>query len=195
MKNLIFILLCILSINTVHAQTDEQFNAVNKMNTFDIKIFNEKSINGTYEFETDSSRVKQIKYFDNYVEYIHPKGKFYDMYNVYYPNGNIKEHGLRITGLKIGKWEFYDELENVTIVDEDAKFAGFDYNVALRFLHKKGFINLDTGDGAGNFTIGFNSDKKRWKVEAKDNNEQWRLYTLTGKTGRVISVKDIKWEE
>lgn len=182
-----------ITVGTYNIQDD--FKTINKMKTFDIKTYNEKSINGTYEFETDSSRVKQIKYFDNYVEYIHPKGKFYDVYNVYYPNGKIKEHGIRLDGMKIGKWEFYDEQGNVTIVDEDADFDEFDYNKVLLFLDEKGYIDIHNGDGADNFSLNYNLEAKQWKVTAKDKNEKWLVYILSGKTGRVVKVMDLKMIE
>ena len=166
---------------------------------FDIEAFNKnRQGRDSYKFIQNNMEIEQTKLKKIYVEYIKPIDKFYNIYNEYYLNGNLKVHGIRLNdgvslgGLHIKTWEYYDEQGNlIRKVDEDARFGNvpFDYNRVILWLDKKGCINIKEGKTYTNFySISFNSEKKYWQI---DINDEYKIYLLDGKTGKIIGVGEI----
>jgi hypothetical protein len=159
---------------------------------FDIETFNKNSENGRYEYIRDNVKISQHKLKYEYAEFIEPIGKFYNVLNEYYLNGNLKLHGIRMNdGLKIKKWEYYDEAGHlIREEDEEAKFrkVPFDYNKVFLWLDKRGFISIKEGKVYTSHSIGFNSEKKVWVIDVFGER---KTYTLSGKNGDVLSITDI----
>jgi hypothetical protein len=163
---------------------------------FDIETFNKNNKNGTYEYIRDNIKITQQKGINDndYVEYIEPIGKFYNVLNVYYLNGNLKKHGIRLNEghLLIKKWEYYDEAGHlIREEDEEAKFRNvpFDYNKVFLWLDRRGFISIKEGKVYMSHSIAFISEKKVWRIDVFGGER--KTYTLSGKNGDVLSVTDI----
>ena len=83
-----------------------------------------------------------------YKEYL-PSPAFFIILKTFYPDGMLRVKGKRMgRHLRIGVWQFYDKRGNlIKEVDEDAKFGVIKPEHILKFLDKKGHINLETGEG------------------------------------------------
>ncbi|WP_407475507.1 hypothetical protein [Elizabethkingia anophelis] len=131
-----------------------------------------------------------------YISYIviPPLPGFYSIRYGYYQNGLLEKQGSIAgfnSGIKIGKWKFYDETGKVTEVDEDKKFGLWDFNKVLAVLDKDGVINLKTGKNREfeKLQFFFDKDKKEWKVKVFKKNinvivEEYWEYLFDGNTGK-----------
>ena len=159
---------------------------------FDIDTFNKNRTNDTYKFVMDNMEIIQEDWEDQYVEYIRPIGKFYNVLNTYYLNGNLKKHGIRLNdGPLIKIWEYYDEQGKlIKTIDEDAKFGNvpFDYNKVILWLDKKRYISIEKGEVYINYSFSFNSKKKYWWIDVYG---EYKTYLLDGQTGRIIGGGEI----
>ena len=160
---------------------------------FDIDAFNKnRQERDSYKFIWNNMEITQSKWKNEYVEYIKPVGKFYNIYNEYYLNGNLKVHGIclidgfSINGMRIKKWEYYDEQGNlIKEIDEDAKFGNvpFDYNRVFLWLDKKGYISIEKGEVYSDYSIDFYTKEKYWWI---DIYREYKTYLLDGKNGKII---------
>ena len=119
-----------------------------------------------------------------------PLPKFYKIFRKFYLNGNLKEEGILLPGdLHVGIWREYDEQGNLTKeTNWDETYGKFDYNKAILFLAKHGHINIKTGKGRDEFTIGVSREKHCWDVNVwprKSNNYKGFEYLLDLDTGKV----------
>ncbi|WP_185097464.1 hypothetical protein [Chryseobacterium sp. FH2] len=119
---------------------------------------------------------------------------FYSIRYTYFENGNLEKQG-RIagfnSGIKIGKWKFYDEIGRMTEVDEDKKFGLWTFEKVLEKLDKDGVINLETGKNREyeKLNFFFDKDKKEWTVkvfkkEINEVTEEYWEYIFDGNTGK-----------
>jgi hypothetical protein len=175
---------------------ESNINITQMKNTrFDIETFNKNNKSGTYEYIHDNLIITQEDWENQYVEYIKPVGKFYNILNTYYLNGNLKKHGIRLNeGFKIKTWEYYDEQGNlIKEIDEDADFKDipYDYNKVFLWLDKNGYINIKKGEVITDYSLNFNTKTKRWTVDVKEKTGEWNSYVFDGKTGKILSVSKI----
>ncbi len=119
-----------------------------------------------------------------------PLPKLYTIFRKFYLNGNLKEEGILLPGdLHVGIWREYDEQGNLTKeTNWDETYGKFDYNKVILFLAKQGHINIKTGKGRDEFTIGVDREKHCWDVNVwpvKSNNYKGFEYLLDSDTGKV----------
>lgn len=118
---------------------------------FDLAFY--EMVKGKRRFKLENGNIIAYISFDDkkggtFREYL-ASPSFLLVQRKYYPNRKIKEKRFMLPGLmtKVGISEYYDEKGNKTTVDEDKKFGKIKPDYILRFLEKKGYINLKTGEG------------------------------------------------
>ena len=89
-----------------------------------------------------------------------PKPAFYKIRKGYLESTNTLEYsGKIIGGMRIGMWQFFDEKGKlIREVDEDKKLDGHDFQKALKFLVKEGWITIETGQGRERFSLDYEKD-------------------------------------
>ncbi|MDR2916332.1 MAG: hypothetical protein LBV74_16150 [Tannerella sp.] len=172
---------------------------------FDIATFEANQKNNTYQFEkADGTVVRQMKYSTTGIFIENSAGIEvqsplplipYWLEKQYYPNGNIKHKGHRMTqgSLPIGMWEYYDEQGNKTVVDEGAKYGKFSYNDVLLFLDKEKLIDLSTGKGLDNLRITYDIKRYEWHVIVHPGGTYQCRFNA--ETGDVLEYQQLKYEE
>lgn len=117
---------------------------------FDIEFYEKIKDNIPY-IRKDGSRIYNIGFDKNTggaMSETFPPPSFLSYYKEFYPNAYIKKKETFLGEYtKVGISEYYDEKGNKTTVDEDKKFGKIKPDYILRFLEKKGYINLKTGEG------------------------------------------------
>ena len=139
----------------------------------------------------DGTTIRQYK--SGYGEYVEeeypPMPKLYYIYREYYLNGNIKTIGFMLrTAFPIGVWKHYDEQGKVTEENMDTGFGKFDYNKVFLFLYKEKYIDIKTGRGREEVTIGIDKALNCWKVNVwpvASNNYKGICYMLDLNTGKI----------
>ena len=125
-----------------------------------------------------------------------PKPNFFTTFKEFYSNGNLKkkEHFLG-RFVKIGVSENFDEDGSKnSSVNEDENFGTIKPNDILRFLEKKGFINLQNGDGRENpdgspkFELNY---EKNVQIQSSKNSYK-SVWHITITQGRGITPKDLE---
>lgn len=124
-----------------------------------------------------------------YVKIIPPKPKFHTILQVYDAKGKIIRRGKMLARLTVGIWEMYDSQGNKSEENEDLKYGeGFSYNDIYLFLHKKGLINIETGENREKVTIQYLESDGYWDVDWIDKEKTFTqiTYHLDLKTGEVL---------
>ena len=191
----LFLMVALNGCKTQHFQVYDKYNIDKNMEgeKFDIESFEKQGI-GIRTFVKNNAKITQDKSASGYTEYIHPIGKFYDILKDYYLNGNIRESGMRLSNVKLGVWKYYDENGNLTnTIDEEAKFKDvpFDYNKVMRWLDKKGYVELETAKGKDNITLSFNPKTKIWGVTVVDRISLYREYYID-RNGKILKEEDVR---
>lgn len=192
---LLLLMVTLSNCKTQYFQVYNKYNINTNMENekFDIENF-EKQGTGIRTFIKDNAKITQSKSISGYTEYIHPIGKFYDILKDYYLNGNMRESGMRLSNVKLGVWKYYDENGNLTnTIDEEAKFKDvpFDYNEVMRWLDKKGYVELETAKGKDNITLSFNPKTKIWGVTVVDRISLYREYYID-RNGKILKEEDVR---
>lgn len=165
---------------------------------FDIQHYEKNKGFDSFEYiKEDGTRIWQ--YDSGYGFYVEeeypPMPKLYYIHREYYLNGNIKTVGFMIRSyFKISIWKYYDEQGNITEKNWDERLGKFDYNKVMLFLNRKGHINIKTGKGREEMTMGFNEDAHCWEVNiwpAESNKYQGVYYMLDKDTGKVKKQEKI----
>jgi hypothetical protein len=163
---------------------------------FNIENFEKnQEMNDLKYIKEDGTSIWQYKSgYEYYVEKEYPPfPKLYYIYREYYLNGNIKEWGFMLrTAFPIGIWKYYDEQGNLTkeenvdaVLKEKAKF---DYNQVFLFLDREKRINIKTGKGREEVTIGINEEAHCWDVNVwprESNRYKGICYMIDLNTGKV----------
>lgn len=141
-----------------------------------------------------------------------PKPSFETVYKEFNKDGEItKEEHYIGEKLKVGVSVYYDEMGNVREVNENEKFGKIKPIDALKFLEKKGLINLKTGegrktkDGWPSFELSYEKVEGRNQFiiiikEGKPNTGPWddigeppaflpMTYLMDGETGEVEEIE------
>lgn len=220
MKNLKYIifLLIVVSCNGQDKKDDKSLNiSVNKSNKmrekFDFEEYNKRT-SAVHNITKNGSLVEMVsdEQSGGHYNIKLPKPSFEIIYKEFNKEGLItkKEHYLGVR-TKVGISEYYDELGNLKTVDEEKKFGKIKPIDALKFLEKKGILNLKTGVAKqttyneDDFEISFEETqgKKQYIIsilEGKPNNEPFPKlgepkpylpvnYIMDGETGNVEEVK------
>lgn len=120
-----------------------------------------------------------------------PAPYFYTRIKLFYGDGKLQEKGIKLPEeCRIGKWLECDEQGNCQIIDYDKGMGKFNYNDVLNFLDKRGYINLETGEGRGKFSFGYSYENKTWGIVASKNNVHFKIFRLSGKSGKILEEKD-----
>lgn len=93
---------------------------------------------------------------------------------------------------RIGKWIECDENgENCQIIDYDKNRGKFGYNDILKFLDRKKFINLKTGDRRDDLRMTYRYEQQTWFISMSDEKMSvfWTDYILDGNTGKILEEK------
>lgn len=144
---------------------------------FDIEFYEKIKDNIPY-IRKDGSRIYNIGFDKNTggaMSETFPPPSFLSYYKEFYPNAYIKKKETFLGEYtKVGISEYYDEKGNKTTVDEDKKFGKIKPDYILKFLEKKGYINLKTGTGRfidnmwNAFEIIYEENINLWIIEIKN---------------------------
>ena len=120
---------------------------------------------------------------------IPPKPYFHSVIITFYPDDSLQSKGAVIGSgrCRIGKWLECDEEGNCKIKDYEAHRGRFGYREVLRFLEKKKYINLRTGEGRETVSMRYSYENHYWRADAgKHKDISYIIYTLDGNTGKVL---------
>ncbi|WP_419868501.1 hypothetical protein [Chryseobacterium sp. CT-SW4] len=146
-----------------------------------------------------------------------PKPSFLYVYKEFYPDGKIKKKETRLSEtVKVLNSEYYDGQGNLeSTVDEEKNYGKIKYQDVLKFLDKKGYINIKTGegrlneDGTNKYDIVYDAKIPAWTIfitQGKKLSEKeflelaansvgepgiWKpiQYQMNANTGEIISEK------
>ena len=90
---------------------------------------------------------------DFYYEYT-SKYPYYQIVRTFYPNNLLKDKSYCLDLVNFWKTLHYDEKGKLAVIDEDKKFGKIKIDFILKFMEKKGLINLKTGKGGFDFKSG-----------------------------------------
>ena len=134
---------------------------------------------------------------DFYYEYT-SKYPYYQIVRTFYPNNLLKDKSYCLDLVNFGKTLHYDEKGKLAVIDEDKKFGKIKIDFILKFMEKKGLINLKTGKGG----FDFKSGRKYWVVTnpssvfIKDSHSRFpykdQNWYIDGETGQVYTEEEFE---
>lgn len=120
-----------------------------------------------------------------------PAPYFYTRIKLFYGDGKLQVKGIKLPEeCRIGKWMECDEQGNCQIVDYNKRMGRFDYNDVLKFLNKRGYVNLETGEGRGKVCFFYWYESKTWGIRASKNNIHFKRFKLDGNSGKILEEED-----
>ena len=150
---------------------------------------------------------------DFYYEYT-SKYPYYQIVRTFYPDNLLKDKSYCLDLVNFGKTLHYDEKGKLTVIDEDKKFGKIKIDFILKFMEKKGLINLKTGKGgfgfeSGNISyrltfgdLGIKGGRKYWVVTnpssvfIKDSHSRFpykdQNWYIDGETGQVYTEEEFE---
>ncbi|MEO8770639.1 MAG: hypothetical protein ABI402_11155 [Ferruginibacter sp.] len=166
------------------------------MEKFDIKKFEEKKINGEYNFIlNDGTQVRQIenKNSKDYVEERKTASGMYTEIKLFFMgSGNLKTAGEKFYNFPVGKWKYFDEAGNLVKEpdwDTNYKFsvedlAGKMEEMEIDIMHNTSGINVSrSSTGAPLYSV-------QYPVNPLNI---YKLYSLKidGITGKILEKKTV----
>jgi hypothetical protein len=190
------VIVIIIAFSNCSSQKNVTYYVINELETnidmekekFDIVFFNKNQEDDYYEYTLDDgTHIELLGGMDRgFTEWRYPPYKFYRIYKEFYPNLNLKSKGVRLKNLKIGIWEYYDERGNKIIVNEDEEIGKFGYNQLFVLLNERGYVDIQKSDWKDVIGLGFDSEKKLWKVEI--DKDFRRKITIDGNSGKILKT-------
>jgi len=142
------------------------------------------------------------------------KYPYYQIVRTFYPDNLLKDKSYCLDLVNFGKTLHYDEKGKLAVIDEDKKFGKIKIDFILKFMEKKGLINLKTGKGGFNFKsgnisyrltfgdLGIKGGRKYWVVTnpssvfIKDSHSRFpykdQNWYIDGETGQVYTEEEFE---
>lgn len=192
MKSIFLIVLCL---NMLSCNGQENKDIITNSNhkkmreKIDLKLYKSFEENSDYRYVLPSGNIIfRMSFFNedggSQYESVKPPS-FLTIYKEFYASGYIKKKEIYIgENVKVGFSEYYDKNGNKKEINEDAKFGKIKPQDALKFLEKKGIINLVTGKGK------FDKDGRPTFELNFENNANEKYYVISISNGKPNSPEN-----
>ncbi len=210
----------------VNKVSNNENKNVEMKNNFDFeeyeRLLEEDTLGRGAEYEKDDGTLIMMMNNPPIISEYPPSPSFAKLISVYYPSGKIQYFGeLFGENVPVGVWQVYDENGNLKEEkDENAKFQEIKPQNILEFLHKKGHIDLESGEGRfiyerePGFTAQYIEEDKnttsKWIIQITDgvkySEEEYNemallhkgepteytslVYEIDGKSGKVTKLNN-----